>query len=179
MVAFAASLPPIIGDTYGYVTNPNGPEFECWIKNSSYQLCLYIPVSIYLLFSICLMIYCIYAGYKKQLSTLHVRIICFTIVFVIVWIGPVIDRVYSVLQVHQTTPDIPQFIVWWHDIGLGSSGWTNALVWGTSNLWNELNLEMDGNEYHNVENQAGTVANQSPRNSNSAAANSINSRQAK
>ena len=165
-IALIATIIPFGFDGYGYVPNSNGAFFQCWISKSKFQLCLYGPVIIYLLFSLCLMLYCVYKGCRfdekynsaannnvgltesplhtrrissspNKLTRLNMQIVYFTIVFVLAWSGPVVNRMMTIIKPSESVPD---WIVWWHDIGITSIGLSNAAIWMKSNLWNTYNF---------------------------------------
>ena len=159
-VSLFASIIPLMANSYGYVNNSDGKNFQCWIKNNALQLCQYGPLIIYLISAICLLFYCIYVRYfsKQKIERLNMRIIYFTCVFVLVWIFPTIDRIYSsILNIKS-----PIIIVWFHDIGIASAGLCNALVWGTSNLWNKykykVNVNIDSSQLTHTSNRMTTYS---------------------
>ena len=130
--AFILATIPLIFNAYGYVNNPNGKEFECWVENGSFQLCLYGPVALEMIIFIILLLYYGYIRYYSKydrIANLNKQIVYFTCVFVCVWIFPLADRIISMGD--NAAPDI---IVWLHDIGFASFGFFNAVIWLTSDL---------------------------------------------
>ena len=101
-VALIATLIPLFSGVFGYVNNIDGKEFECWIDVNIYQLYEYGPIGFFLFCAILLLLYCMFLHYcaHKPMTALTKRIIYFTIVFVIVWIFPFIDRMYSIVKPH-------------------------------------------------------------------------------
>ena len=81
-------------------------EIECWINNHYYQLCLYIPIVLYMIFAIILTIYSIYRVRKiakaksnkdfnkTKKGLLIKRLLAFTIIFIVTWIFPLIVRLW-------------------------------------------------------------------------------------
>ena len=135
---------------YTYVNNlyTDELEYDCWIQNGTYQLCLYAPLIIYYCFGFCVMFYCIFKIIlTKSASDLNIRLIMFTFAFMISWIGAVIDRIVGIVIHNDYIDDknnyVPSFIIWLHNIGVASIGLCDAIVWGTSKLWNP-------NEFYNV-----------------------------
>lgn len=113
------------------------PNMECWIKHSIFQFyTLYLIIIIYLIVAIVLLCYWVYIMYysNEKIANLNKRIVYFTMVFVIVWIFPIINQL--LLSIHYDI-NSPLFIVitWIHDIAVASVGLCNAIVWGRSNLW--------------------------------------------
>ena len=64
LTASISCIIPLRGGAFGYVNNQNGKDFECWIKIGIFQLCLYGPIGVVLIFSIGLLSYCIYLLYS-------------------------------------------------------------------------------------------------------------------
>ena len=123
---------PLIGDAFGYADNENGNHFQCWIKRTAYQWCAYGPIIPVFVFGAILLGYCVYLScYKKErLSPLTMRIIYFTVAFFLFRIFPVISRIYGLLH-----NNIPIAIVYLHDMSKSSTGLSNAIVWGTTDLF--------------------------------------------
>ena len=124
---------PLIGDAFGFVANENGDYFQCWIKKAGYQWCVYGPIIAVLLFGAVLLGYCVYLSCYKKKQSLHpltMRIIYFSIGFFLVRIFPVISRIYG-----EFTKNVPMAIVYLHDIGKSSAGLSNAIIWGTTDLF--------------------------------------------
>ena len=127
---------------YNYVNNANGRHYECWIEQGPYQFCLYGPLLFYFVFSIMVVLYCLFVRFcsnrkdNTQLvqlqSDLTKRLVLFTFVFIVSWSGAVTDRILGLRNIDKTSPI---YIEYWHDIGVASLGLTDAIVWGTSGLW--------------------------------------------
>ena len=64
-ITFCVSCVPFVDQQYGYVHNSDGTDYQCWIKNSGYQLCLYLPVLICVVLCFMFMLLCVYHRYKK------------------------------------------------------------------------------------------------------------------
>ena len=153
LIAYIFCAIPLIFNAFGYVNNKNGSEFECWIKKQDFRICLYGPVGVVLLFVIVLLLYCVYlvCVAKQRMTVLTVRIIYFTVAFVVVWVFPFLDRFYDIIHRHDSKPIIFAYL---HDIGLSSFGLFNAIIWSTSDLWtkhrflleNEFDCEDDDPE---------------------------------
>ena len=124
-----------IGGAFGYVDNENGDHFQCWIKKHVYQWCSQAPIIIVSIFGVVLLGYCLYLSCckKERLSPLTMRIVYFTVAFFCVWIFPVISRIYGMLH----NNSVPLAIVYLHDMGMSSIGLSNAIVWGTTDVFSK------------------------------------------
>eukprot|EP01084_Bolivina_argentea_P211476 359741_1 len=118
-MAIILTCVPFIGDSYGYVYNVSTYEyekFECWITVHYYQLCLYIPILIYMLFALILTLYSIYRvrkiakvkankNFNKTKKGLLIRrLLSFTIIFILTWIFPLIYGILWPFIIKQSNP---------------------------------------------------------------------------
>ena len=135
LFSLIASTIPLFYQKYGYVTNQNENYWiQCAINDSKFRLFIYAPIAFYMLFAIGLLLYYVYLRYvyrKTKIGNLSMQIVYFTIMFVIVWIFPLLDRIYDIHKFKTNSGKV----AWLHDIGRASVGLSNALVWGSSNLW--------------------------------------------
>ena len=162
-IALITSSIPLIFKGYGYVNDADadGHNYECWINKSMLQLFSFELISGFcLFFAILLLLYCIYLRYiiKKQMKTLTIRIIYFTIVFVIVWLPPFIDRIYGIVNntnagsTFNDTSSVSKVLAYLHNMSISSIGFLNALVWGTSDLWEKYYelVEINSKNKHKI-----------------------------
>lgn len=145
-LSFTASIIPFFGDAYGKVDNDNA-YFQCWINNTYYQLCFYIPAILYWLIALILMIYVIYLRIFNIIPKLNMKLIYFTAVFTFIWICMIIERVYSIFNIKHNN-HVPVSLLWIHHIAAASIGLGNAIVWGTNPTFhnNEINSRMSQTE---------------------------------
>ena len=100
-IALLMSAIPLCGNVYGYTRTYDGDNYECWISNELWQLCLFGPAIIYLLFSFCLLIYTIYVRIYNRVPNLSMKLIYYTLVFVLLWTFPIIDRMSIIIHDYQ------------------------------------------------------------------------------
>jgi len=125
--------------SYGELEGYEYDDRYCWIMDTHYQLILYMWVVISMLTDLVLMFYAMrsrrrYKQSQAEISdrvTLHVkfmhRLYYLVIVDIVVWILPLVYRVYILLE---KTPQ------WWlrdiHNILLVCLGIMNAIIWSTT-----------------------------------------------
>lgn len=78
-------------------------------------------------------------GLSVQDSVIIKRLTLFTIVFILVWIFPLSDRIYTVI----TNVDAPFWLTILHHCGLGLTGLANCIVWSRSHQFQSF-----GKSYH-------------------------------
>ena len=92
---------PLCGNVYEYNHTYDGDNYECWISNELWQLCLFGLAIIYLLFSFCLLIYTIYIRIYNRDPNLSMKLIYYTLVFALLWTFPIIDRMSIIIHDYQ------------------------------------------------------------------------------
>eukprot|EP00484_Ammonia_sp_Unknown_P029555 CAMPEP_0197038122 /NCGR_PEP_ID=MMETSP1384-20130603/15133_1 /TAXON_ID=29189 /ORGANISM="Ammonia sp." /LENGTH=416 /DNA_ID=CAMNT_0042468517 /DNA_START=250 /DNA_END=1500 /DNA_ORIENTATION=- len=142
---------PFLDNSYGYVNNVSSSvhdEFECWITGHYYQLCLYIPITLYILFALILTLYSVCkirqiaqvkanADFNQTKKALLIRRLwSFTAIFVCTWIFPLTVRVWPLLI---TDKDPPFWLLVLHHASLGCIGLGNSIVWITSSSFQSCN----------------------------------------
>eukprot|EP01084_Bolivina_argentea_P026661 49606_1 len=139
-ISFILCIVPWFENAYGYTKNIELiyglKEFECWISDSVYQLCLYLPAMIYVFIAFILLIFTFIQSRNKKIqhTSTSLRLAAYTIVFVVTWTFPII------LRLHGMTSDKapPTFTVWAHHISIACIGIGNAVIWGTSQSIKEV-----------------------------------------
>ena len=142
---------------YGKVDN-NGTYFECWINKSIFQLSFYIPAIFYFIVAFCLLIYVMYLRIGGVIPNLNMKLVYYTVVFVITWICLITERVYSIFN-FKSSHSAPTLLLWLHHLAAASIGLGNALVWGASNMLENAKKSstVGGAEYIDVDETLPTV----------------------
>eukprot|EP01084_Bolivina_argentea_P312678 541351_1 len=127
---FIVVLIPIINDGYGFTDNAAShyglSKYECWIKEKADFISVYGPITLYVVFSILLLIYCICFKFKyhSSLNQLKSQLIWYTAVFVCVWGPSIINRYYNVF-----TNSSSYILTYIAMLSVHSVGFGNAAVW--------------------------------------------------
>eukprot|EP01083_Nonionella_stella_P224926 800195_1 len=131
-VALIASLIPVTA--YGFTTNAEAKagfdQYECWIDNTNYQLCLYLLIFIYVGITICILFWILLGKFGIVNSSsygtefIENRLAAYSLLFVIVWIFPLIARCYGFAGI-----ETPTFFVVMHHLLLASVGIGNCFIW--------------------------------------------------
>lgn len=140
---------PAIDNEYGCYDNLRNKDSECWVRDPLYYLTLYIPVLIVVSFAIFLLL-CVWlrfylcSNHRRQGISIHdsviiSRLTLFTIVFILAWIWPLCDRMYSVISGNSA----PYWLTVLHHWALGLIGCANALCWSRSKHFQSF-----GKSYH-------------------------------
>ena len=132
VLTILGTIIPIIDDAYGELTNNQDfSEWECWINKNDYQLIVFIPMIISVLFHyIVLIIACFKYAKTKSFTNAYVilmkRLIVWIIVFSILRIIPTFVRF---LVIFNLDDDIPFILIVLHHYCIGLWGFGNGIVW--------------------------------------------------
>eukprot|EP01084_Bolivina_argentea_P035881 66431_1 len=124
-------LPFITSNKGSYGLTENGADkygltkFQCWIANPDDFICLYVFTFFYYWWSAFVLLYwCCFHRNDKSMKLLTSRLFGYTIAFVFVWSGPVLNRFYTII-----TGEISFGLLCYHWVTVQCVGWCNALVW--------------------------------------------------
>eukprot|EP01084_Bolivina_argentea_P312251 540583_1 len=131
-ISLIATLVPVT--SYGYTPNAEEAygfdEYECWIEHKDYQLCLYAFIFVYVGLTICILFWIVLGKFDIVGSStagtqpIQNRLAAYSLLFVIVWIFPLIARSYKFAG--WVTPP---WLVVMHHLLLASVGIGNCLIW--------------------------------------------------
>ena len=139
-----AAIVPLCLDLYTHVIY----GYCCIFRNCLVKyLCLWSQIVFYVSFAILLLFYCIYLKYcskpwpqqdkfQTNVAQLSRKMFYFTLMFVLTWIFPLLDTIIEGFS--QESP--PNTIIYLHDFSFASMGLCNAIIWGTSGLWNRYKI---------------------------------------
>eukprot|EP01084_Bolivina_argentea_P310669 537616_1 len=116
------------GGSYGLTENFADfglSKYQCFFVNKNEAWCLYGPIICYFLYCIIILLYMV-PIFKKDnsIKQLTSRLIWYSVVFVFVWSGSVLDHMYRQFAGHLSV-----ILVWYNWICIHCIGWTNAAVW--------------------------------------------------
>ena len=124
------------GNSYGYMRSVEDDMFVCWITDHFYQLTLYIPVAIYILFALILTLHslCQTRKISKRMDSrkkskkwkLIQRLLAFTFIFVMTWLFPLL---YWSLMTISTGSDPPFSLMVLQHLSFGCIGFGNSIIW--------------------------------------------------
>merc|ERR1712228_1897 len=131
---------PFIDDGYGYVQNVSDAAndmFICWISNHFYQLSLYIPIAIYMIFALILTFFSLFRTRKVSKTTIDSkkknkkwkliqRLFAFTFIFMMTWICALLYWLWITISRHSNPPFILMVL---HHLSFGCIGFGNSIVW--------------------------------------------------
>eukprot|EP01084_Bolivina_argentea_P253052 424961_1 len=150
-IAFIIGIIPIFGNAYGassvakLTVDDNLTATQCWIKDeeNKYFLSLYIPMLLMMVIDI----YCLYKSYKiikyiqeKSLSTYILKkCFLFVLIYVIIWIPPMILRF---VQVSHKKWKVSFWFLLIHHINISLPGIITCLIWTSMQSFTSLHINL-------------------------------------
>jgi len=124
---------PLAMHDYGPDTTDADESIECWIKYPDMQFYLFnIFIVISLICDILLLVYiaCKFSSLPASIKKLLLRISIFLILSVVLYVPPIVYRLYNVIQNTGSPPK--RWLGEMHNISLASLGIANVVLWGTT-----------------------------------------------
>eukprot|EP01084_Bolivina_argentea_P016086 30142_1 len=133
-ISIITSLIPVTD--YGFTPNAEEKEgfaqYECWIEDSWYQMCLYGLIFVYVGITICILSWILMSKIMSKLinsdeeghKNVQNRLAAYSLFFAIVWLFPLITRSHGLAGA-----DTPVGLVVMHHLLLASVGFGNCIIW--------------------------------------------------